>query len=183
MKPAIRMSNRACTDERKIKNFLVSAQTAFLGLVDDNMPYVIPLNFVCKDGIFYFHGANQGKKIDIMKSNVNACMTISENYGTMVDPTPAKTDTAYMSVIANGKVEIITDLDEATAAMQSMLDKYVPNYYKAPLSKTHIDKYQSSLGSKTVIFKIKPLNLTAKENLLTEQLKFYPGRFVTQDLR
>lgn len=184
MEPAaIRMSKRACTDERQINDFLENAHTAFLGLVDDNMPYVIPLNYVYKDGIFYFHGANKGKKIDIMNSNVNACMTISDNYGTMVDPTPAKTDTAYMSVIANGKVEIVTDLDEATAAMQSMLDKYVPNYYKAPLSKTHIDKYQSSLGSKTVIFKIKPLNLTAKEHRLNEQLKFYPGRFVTQDLR
>lgn len=100
-----------------------------------------------------------------MNRNVNACITISENYGTLVNPTPAKRNTAYMSVIANGKVGIVTDLDAATGAMQSMLDKYVPNYYKAPLSKTHIDKYQSSLGSKTVIFKIKPLNLTAKEHL------------------
>ncbi len=34
--------------------FLENAHTAFLGLVDDNMPYVIPLNFVYKDGIFLF---------------------------------------------------------------------------------------------------------------------------------
>ena len=63
-------------------------------------------------------------------------MTISENYGTMVDPVPAETDTAYMSVVANGLVEIVTDLNEATAAMQAMLDKYVPDYYHTPLSKS-----------------------------------------------
>lgn len=61
MESVIRMLKRACTDEKQINNFLVNAQTAFLGLVDDNMPYVIPLNFVYKDGIFYFHGANEGK--------------------------------------------------------------------------------------------------------------------------
>ncbi|QDQ02315.1 pyridoxamine 5'-phosphate oxidase family protein [Lysinibacillus fusiformis] len=183
MKTDIRMFNRACTDERQINEFLLEAQTAFLGLVDNDIPYVIPLNFVLKDGSFYFHGANEGRKIDIMNVNANACITISGNYGTMVNPTPANTDTAYMSVIVNGKIEIVTDLDEATAAMQSMLDKYVPDYFKAPLSKTHIDKYQSSLGSKTVVFKIKPINMTAKGNKLNEQMKFYPGRSVRQDFK
>ncbi|WP_342442956.1 pyridoxamine 5'-phosphate oxidase family protein [Lysinibacillus sp. FSL K6-0075] len=178
----IRMVNRACTDEKQIKQFLEDAQTAFLGLVDQHIPYVIPLNYVYKDGIFYFHGANEGRKIDILTTNQNACMTISENYGTMVDPVPAETDTAYMSVVANGLVEIVTDLNEATAAMQAMLDKYVPDYYHAPLSKKHLDKYQSSLGSKTLVLKVKPTSITAKEHKLNEQMQYYSGREVTQDM-
>lgn len=178
----IRMINRACTDEKQIKRFLECAQTAFLGLVDQHMPYVIPLNYVYKDGSFYFHGANEGRKIDILTTNQNACITISENYGTTVDPIPAKTDTAYMSVVANGLVEIVTDLNEATAAMQAMLDKYVPNYYQASLSKKHLDKYQSSLGSKTLVLKVKPTSITAKENKLNKQMLYYPGRVVTQDI-
>lgn len=117
-----------------------------------------------------------------MTANPNACITICENYGTMVDPIPANTDTAYMSVIANGVVEIVRDLDEATVAMQAMLDKYVPGYYQAPLSKTHIDKYQSSLGSKTLVFKIKPATMTVKEHKLNEQMQYYRGRVVTQDI-
>ena len=178
----IRMVNRACTDEKQIKQFLEGAQTAFLGLVDQHIPYVIPLNYVYKDGIFYFHGANEGRKIDILTTNQNACMTISENYGTMVDPVPAETDTAYMSVVANGLVEIVTDLNEATAAMQAMLDKYVPDYYHTPLSKKHLDKYQSSLGSKTLVLKVKPTSITAKEHKLNEQMQYYSGREVTQDM-
>lgn len=178
----IRMINRACTDEKQVKQFLEGAQTAFLGLVDQHMPYVIPLNYVYKDGSFYFHGANEGRKIDILTNNRNACITISENYGTMVDPIPAETDTAYISVVANGLVEFVTDLNEATAAMQAMLDKYVPNYYLTRLSKTHIEKYQSSLGSKTLVLKVKPIKLTAKEHKLNEQMQYYPGRMVTQDM-
>lgn len=182
MTTAIRTFKRACTDETQIHKFLREAQTAFLGLVDHSVPYVIPLNYVVKDGIFYFHGANDGRKINIMTANPNACITICENYGTMVDPIPANTDTAYMSVIANGVVEIVRDLDEATVAMQAMLDKYVPGYYQAPLSKTHIDKYQSSLGSKTLVFKIKPTTMTVKEHKLNEQMQYYRGRVVTQDI-
>ncbi|WP_155590518.1 pyridoxamine 5'-phosphate oxidase family protein [Lysinibacillus cavernae] len=182
METDIRMQKRACTDENKIKRFLQDAQTAFLGLVDQNIPYVIPLNYVVKDGDFYFHGANEGRKINVMMTNPNACITVCENYGTMVDPVPAKTDTAYLSVIANGIVEVVTDLNEATAAMQAMLDKYVPDYYNTTLSKGHIEKYQSTLGSKTLVFKIKPINLTAKEHKLNEQMQYYPGRVVTQDM-
>lgn len=178
----IRMKNRACIDEHHIKQFLEHAQTAFLGLVDQHIPYVIPLNYIFKDGSFYFHGANEGRKVAILMTNPNACITICESYGTMVDPIPAKTDTAYMSVIANGEVEIVTDINEATVAMQAMLDKYVPDYYQAPLSKSHIEKYQSSLGSKTLVLKVRPNNLTAKEHKLNEQMQYYPGRVVTQDL-
>lgn len=178
----IRMQKRASIDENQIKLFLEDAQTAFLGLVDQHIPYVIPLNYIFKDGSFYFHGANEGRKIDILATNPHACITICESYGTMVDPIPAKTDTAYMSVIANGLVETVTDINEATAAMQAMLDKYVPDYYQAPLSKTHIEKYQSSLGSKTLVLKVKPINLTVKEHKLNEQMQYYPGRVVTQDM-
>ena len=143
----IRMINRACTDEKQVKQFLEGAQTAFLGLVDQHMPYVIPLN-----------------------------------YGTMVDAIPAETDTAYISVVANGLVEFVTDLNEATAAMQAMLDKYVPDYYQAPLSKKHIEKYQSSLGSKTLVLKVKPTSIAVKENKLNKQMLYYAGRVVTQDM-
>ncbi|MFJ5789628.1 pyridoxamine 5'-phosphate oxidase family protein [Lysinibacillus sp. NPDC093197] len=182
METKIRMVNRTCTDEGQINKFLRGAQTVFLGLVDNNMPYVIPLNFVFANGNFYIHGANEGRKINILNTNANACLTISEIYGTIADPIPANTDTAYMSVIANGKIEIVTDLNEATVAMQEMLDKYVPNYYKVPLSKAHVDKYLSSLGSKTVVLKLKPITMTAKEHKGEEQMKFYPGRSVSQDL-
>ncbi|MBY8912575.1 pyridoxamine 5'-phosphate oxidase family protein [Bacillus sp. YC2] len=181
MKQYVRASQKECTDQDRIHDFLKNAQTGFLGLADQETPYVIPLNFIWKENCFYFHGASEGRKIDIIHSNPRACFTVSEHYGTMVSPIPAKTDTAYMSVVAGGTVEMVTDLDEAAAAMQAMLDKYVPNYYQAPLSKTHVEKYRSSLGSKTVVCKIKPLHITAKENQLDEQKKFYPGRSIQQD--
>ncbi|MBT2573908.1 pyridoxamine 5'-phosphate oxidase family protein [Bacillus sp. ISL-51] len=181
MKPYVRASHKECTDQTRIDDFLTKTQIGYLGLADQDIPYVIPLNFIWKEGCFFFHGASEGRKIDMIHTNPKACFTVSEQYGTMVSPIPAKTDTAYMSVVAGGTVEMVTDADEGTAVMQAMLDKYVPNYYQTPLSKTHVEKYRSSLGSKTVVWKIKPLHITAKENQLDEQKKFYPGRTVQQD--
>lgn len=62
METKIRKAERTCTNEGQINNFLQEAQTAFLGLVDHSMPYVIPLNFVFKDGIFIFTGQMKEEK-------------------------------------------------------------------------------------------------------------------------
>ncbi|MFD0588102.1 pyridoxamine 5'-phosphate oxidase family protein [Paenibacillus sp. GCM10027627] len=160
------MKKRECTDEAKIETFLKSAQTGFLGLSDGEGPYVVPLNFVwSKDrNAFYFHGAEEGRKMTMMQNNSQACLTLAEAYGTIPHPVPAHTDTAYMSVIVFGKMEEVNDLDEATDAMQAMLDKYVPGYYNTPLAKSHVERYRSSMGSRTAVFKLIAESRTAKEN-------------------
>lgn len=171
----------ACNDQDKISAFLSSATTGYLGLTDNSEPYVVPLNFVWWKGAVYIHGAESGRKMEIINRNKRICFTVSENFGTMVNPVPAKTDTSYMSVMIFGEIEIVADLSEATAAMQKLLDKYVPSYFSAPLSKHHVDSYRSSMGSRTIVMKIIPKVITAKEKPLNEQRLFYKGRHVADD--
>ncbi|WP_028611258.1 pyridoxamine 5'-phosphate oxidase family protein [Paenibacillus harenae] len=161
---SVRLKKRECTDPAKVEQFLAQAKTGFLGLADGRQPYVVPLNFVKIGDSFYFHGAEEGRKLSIMRENNEGCFTVSEHYGTITDPVPAKTDTAYMSVMAFGRIEEVTEPDEAWKAMQSLLDKYVPCYYDQPLAKAHLEKYRSSMGSATVVFKLAARQLTAKEN-------------------
>ncbi|MEK3882545.1 pyridoxamine 5'-phosphate oxidase family protein [Paenibacillus sp. PL2-23] len=162
----VRLQKRECTDERRIEDFLARAETGFLGLTDDGLPYVVPLNFVWmkKRNAFYFHGAQEGRKMRAMEGGSSGCLTVSESYGTIPDPIPAKTDTAYMSVMSFGQMELVRDLDEATEAMQAMLDKYAPGYYDTPLAKAHIERYRSSMGSATAVFKLVQQFRSAKEN-------------------
>lgn len=178
----MRYYKRECTEQGKINHFLNSAKIGFLGLTDGTIPYVIPLNFVWYKEHIYFHGASEGKKIEIMKVNQNVCFTVSEEYGTISNPVPAHIDTAYMSVILTGKAEKLDDWDEATQAMQEMLNKYVPAYFDNPLAKSHVEKYRSSLGSQTGIFKIVPASLSAKENPWQIDKMFHAGKKVHHDL-
>lgn len=171
----VRLSKRECTDQQKIADFLKNAQIGYLGLSDREAPYVVPLNFVWLDGSFCFHGADAGRKMEIMSRNKAACLTISEHYGTITNPVPAHTDSAYMSVMAFGQMEIVEDLNEATAIMQGLLDKYVPGYYDKPLSRTHVDKHRSSMGGKTTVFKLVCSTMSAKVNETVEGSMFERG--------
>ncbi|GGL64863.1 pyridoxamine 5'-phosphate oxidase family protein [Sporolactobacillus putidus] len=178
---SMRYQMRECENREKIDLFLTKARVGFLGLADTDRPYVVPLNYVWHNGRIYFHGADTGRKADIMNINSSACFTVCEEYGTMTHPVPAHTDTAYMSVILFGQVARISDLDEATEALQQMLDKYVPEFYNRPLSKRHVEKYRSSLGSAAAIFCLQPDQLSAKENPLDPGRKFVFGRRVNQE--
>jgi len=66
--------------------------------------------------------------------------------------------------------------------MQALLDKYVTSYYNSPLSSQHVERYRSSHGSKTCIFKLTPTDITAKENIKIEDQLYYQGRNVSSKL-
>ncbi|MEK4510612.1 pyridoxamine 5'-phosphate oxidase family protein [Paenibacillus anaericanus] len=161
----VRYKIRECQDQVKIESFLHRSRIGYLGLVDGNRPYVVPLNYVWTDGKLYFHGAGDGRRNQVMSENPEVCFTVCEEYGTITDPVPAKTDTAYMSVMIFGKAEPITDLDEATHVLQEMMNKYVPGYHNRPLSKQHVDKYRSAVfGGPVQVCRVIPHQVTAKES-------------------
>jgi nitroimidazol reductase NimA-like FMN-containing flavoprotein (pyridoxamine 5'-phosphate oxidase superfamily) len=182
MNNQIRQKLRECHDQQKINTFLQDARIGFLGLSDQNHPYVIPVNYVWDDNYVYFHGSAEGRKNNVMESNPNVSFTVCEELGTIANPVPARVDTAYFSVFIVGKVEVVESIEEATEVLQLLLHKYVPDYYQAPLAQKHVETYRSSLGSPVGVFKIKITDLTAKENPRKEDMMFHPGRTVHQDI-
>ncbi|MFA4134363.1 MULTISPECIES: pyridoxamine 5'-phosphate oxidase family protein [unclassified Brevibacillus] len=175
----VRYKMREVLDKSKIETFLQQARIGHLGMVDGHLPYVVPLNFVWTNGKLYFHGATGGRRNQVVDANPEVCFTVCEEYGTITDPVPAKTDTAYMSVIIFGKAEPIVDLDEATHMLQEMMNKYVPGYYNRPLPKQHVDKYRSAVfGGPVQVYRIDPQYITAKENPIEEEKMFKPGKTV-----
>ncbi|WP_027417223.1 pyridoxamine 5'-phosphate oxidase family protein [Aneurinibacillus terranovensis] len=170
-------------DPAEIEKFLHTARVGYLGLVDNEGTYVVPLNFVWHEGYLYFHGSQDGRKIDALNHPATVCFTVAEEYGTIADPIPAHTDTAYKSVMVFGKPERVASLDEATEVLQAMLDKYVPGYYPASLAQSHVDKYRSNMGSRTVVYRIIPEHVTGKSNPVNTDRMFFTGRTQQDDLK
>lgn len=158
-------TQRNCTDETKIEMFLSKARTGVLGMISSIFPYAVPVNYLWHNGSVYFHGMGSGKKEKLLSQNPPVCFTIYEEYGTVTDPVPCHADTAYMSVMLFGKAEKVTDPEEATEALQKLIDKYMPKYYSHSLTSTFIEKYRSSLdGNAVSVYRITPQEMTAKEN-------------------
>ncbi|MCI1931522.1 MAG: pyridoxamine 5'-phosphate oxidase family protein [Clostridia bacterium] len=69
----MRRSDREVTEPEKINEIILSCDCCRLGFIDKENTYFVPLNFgftvINNKRIFYFHGAKEGKKIELIKSN------------------------------------------------------------------------------------------------------------------
>ncbi|MFA9377679.1 MAG: pyridoxamine 5'-phosphate oxidase family protein [Lachnotalea sp.] len=163
----IKYTQRICSDQEKIEQFLLKERTGTLSIAGHEYPYAIPINYVWHNGSVFFHGMGTGKKNDLLSKDPNVCFTVYKENGTVMDQVPCHADTSYMSVMIFGKVEKITDPDEGAQALQKLVEKYMPGYYKHSLSGNLIDKYRSSMDGKGVsIYQIKQQHMTAKENVV-----------------
>ena len=162
----IRYTQRICNDKEKIDSFLIKKRVGTLSMCDEKCkPYSIPLNYLYWNGKIYIHGMGSGKKNNILAVNPSVCFNVCEEFGTVTDPVPSKCDTSYFSVAIFGKAVLIEDLDEKTQALRQFLEKFVPHFFKNPLSKQFVDKYRSSLDNNAVaVYCINPEDMTAKEN-------------------
>ena len=65
----MRRSDREIHDLPAIEAIIGKAAVCRIGLSDNNVPYVIPVNFGYANKMIFIHGANAGRKIEILKKN------------------------------------------------------------------------------------------------------------------
>jgi uncharacterized protein len=91
---------------------------------DDDYPYVVPISYVYRDGKLFFHGAPSGHKIDGIRRNSKVSFCVIDQ-----DEVIQKTFTTHFrSAIVFGKARILTDDQERRMAMESLVEKYSPDY-------------------------------------------------------
>jgi len=69
---------REVTDFEEIKKILDRCKIVHVGLSDDGLPYVVPMNYgyEIEDGqiVIYIHGALKGYKLDVLRKNPRCCL-------------------------------------------------------------------------------------------------------------
>lgn len=172
----IRYKQRNCEDSEKIERFLTETRVGVIGLSTKEYSYAVPVNYVWHDKAVYFHGMGSGKKVDLLMQSPAVCFTVFQEYGTVMDPVPCHADTSYMSVMLFGKACPVIDHEEGAQALQKIIDKYMPNFYKSKMSAALVEKYKSSHDQMPVaVFKLVPDAITAKENAAAPEALFPQG--------
>ena len=111
------LSNSECFE------ILDNSNTAVLALIGDGgYPYTVPLNFVRLDNKVYFHCAKTGHKIDAVKNCDKASLCVVGRDDVLAE----KYTTKYESVIAFGRVSLVSDSAEIRAAIEKFALKYCP---------------------------------------------------------
>lgn len=118
----MRRNKQLLSDEESIE-ILKSATSGVLALLgDDEYPYAVPISYVYDDSKIYFHGAKTGHKIDAIKRCDKASFCVIDQDEIM----PEEYTTYFKSVIVFGKVRILENEKEISAAIEKLAIKYHP---------------------------------------------------------
>lgn len=121
------MKNRKITFKPEMESIIGKCQTCCIAMVDpDGKPYVIPMNFGYKDDVIYFHGAQQGKKVGVLKNNPAVSVVFSTDHDLRYvnEEVACSWGMRYRSVIVYGTAEFVEDADEKVRSLNIIMANY-----------------------------------------------------------
>ena len=105
----MRRKEKRIESKTDLAEILRRGEICYLSMVDNQKPYVVPLNYGYADGALYFHSAPEGRKVDILKKNSEVCFTVVSDYELVRGEKACSWTAEYRSVIGTGKARILTE--------------------------------------------------------------------------
>lgn len=122
----MRRKDREITEKAKIDEIIRACQICRVGFNAEGQVYIVPLNFGYReegDGrIFYFHGAKEGRKHEIMRLNPHVGFELDTNYELKTGPEACNYSAFYQSVIGTGIVTAIETTEAKRDALQVIME-------------------------------------------------------------
>jgi hypothetical protein len=120
----MRRTDREIKDRAEMEGVIAKAEVCRVGLCDNGIPYIVPVNFGYRDGRVYFHCARVGSKLDIIARNNNVCVEFDADLEMRVDDVACEWSFKYKSVIGFGKAYIVDDREEKKRALDIIMGQY-----------------------------------------------------------
>ena len=156
----MRRADREVNDRGEILEIMRRCDALSLALIDGEYPYVITLNFGFEDTpeglVLYFHGANDGKKLELIALNPHAAFTMSCDHAFV----PGKVDCAgtfkYESVCGRGLITMVEGSEKQRALT------IITTHYDRGKDHPFDEKHARAVS----IFKLNVESLTGKRRLV-----------------
>lgn len=98
----------------------------------DGSAYGVPLSLArVGENVFYFHGADEGEKIECIKYNPAVHLSAVTLCKPTVGPKDNSFTLEFKSAMAVGKAEIVDDKEEKTVALRAICRRYLPHHMAA----------------------------------------------------
>lgn len=122
----MRRKDREITNSKTIEKIIKECPCCRLGFNDNGEVYIVPLNFgYRKTGdlyTFYFHGAPEGRRVTLAKSNPMVGFELDTNYQLHTADIPCNYSAAFQSIIGTGKLQIVDDIIEKENGLLAIME-------------------------------------------------------------
>lgn len=155
----MRRSDREVTDRTKFADIIKRCDCCRLGFWDDEEVYIVPLNFgyTAKNDTytFYFHGAAEGRKIDLIRQNPNVGFEMDTNYALNESDVACGYSARFQSIIGNGVVSMVSATEEKLLGLSLLMEHAT--------GKQNWD-FDEDMVNEVTIFKLEVTKMSCKEH-------------------
>lgn len=134
----MRRSDREIKDFDEIVKVLERCDAVRLAFNDGDIPYIVPLSFGMErksDSLtLYFHSAQEGKKIDLIRKEGRAAFEADCAHRLVFDEEKGNCTTEYESVVGYGDLTFVTAEEEKLRALKILMKHYREEDFSFSLS-------------------------------------------------
>jgi nitroimidazol reductase NimA-like FMN-containing flavoprotein (pyridoxamine 5'-phosphate oxidase superfamily) len=120
----MRRNDREITDRHTIDDIIRRSRVCRLGLCDGGQPYIVPMSFGYDGAALYFHAADGGRKLNILRRNRRVCFEVDILHDVVTADEPCGWGMKYESVIGFGRAEIVGDGEAREQALGWIMRQY-----------------------------------------------------------
>ena len=150
----MRKKDKEITDIKEIERIIKKAIRCRIGLVDGDEPYVVPVCFGYERSALYFHGALEGRKVELIKRNNQICFEIDTDVKVVKSEKSCGWTMKYRSVIGVGRAYILESDQEKSRGLRLIMRQYAGGDFSFP--KPKLDK--------TLVVKVDIRSITGKQS-------------------
>ena len=122
----MRRKDKEITNPSELEVILKKAKICRLGLLDVNVPYIVPVHYGYNNKNLYIHAAKEGKKIDLIKEKPKVCFEVELDHKIRNTGIPCNWSTSYKNIIGYGTASILTNTEEKKKALKILINHYAP---------------------------------------------------------
>ena len=134
-----RPSHLTPEERRSADELLRRAPFAFVAMVEESGPYVVPMNFAYAPGRLYLH-TGPGRKSAALAADPRVCVAVTMDEAYEQGASPCKDGYSFKGVIAEGWAKLLEEHTERQAALQAIVAKYDPAAAGEPLEEAAVTK-------------------------------------------
>ena len=149
----MRRKDREISDRDAINEIVRRCKVCRIALCENGQPYIVPLNFGYDGEHLYFHSANDGKKIEIIKQNNRVGFEFDILHEIITAETPCEWGAKYGSVVGSGIADFIESQQEKANALECILRQYGGSF----------NEFNDSSLSSVSVFRVNIVSIIGKE--------------------
>ena len=149
----MRRKNKEIKDQNLIQMILSKSEVCRLGIITDDVPYIVPVNYGYKGNSIYIHSAPEGRKIELLKINPRVSFEIELAHEVIREGESCDWTTKFRSLMGTGSIEIINDFSEKEKGLEIIMQQHGKE----------INSYDKKLVEFIVILKLTIDEVTGKQ--------------------